>query len=141
MQKPSFTSIHYDPQRFTMLKNGSNHWLNSFLNQRSQGHKTNWCVGTSHSQTDNQTPSVKQIKCRVRVRVRVTLRLTVSQSVYLGVEPHSGLMTRYSFLIEKLQSCSYGAPSLTRGWVCHLSVIVSSIVHCHLYNYNFSVKT
>jgi hypothetical protein len=30
----------------------------------------------------------------VRVRVRVSLRLTVRQSVCLGVEPRSGLMTR-----------------------------------------------
>jgi hypothetical protein len=59
--------------------------------------------------------------------VRVTLRLTVSQSVCFGFEPRLGLMTGYSFLIEKLQSCPYGAPSLTRGRVCHLSVIAGSI--------------
>jgi hypothetical protein len=62
-------------------------------------------------------------KCySVRVRVRVTLRLMVSQSVCLGVKPLPGLITRYLFLIEKLQSCPNGAPSLTRGQVCYLSV-------------------
>jgi hypothetical protein len=33
----------------------------------------------------------------IRVRVRVTLQLTVSQSVYLGVEPNLGLLTRDIF--------------------------------------------
>jgi hypothetical protein len=59
-------------------------------------------------------------------------RLTDCQSqcdsVCLVVEPRLGLMTRYSFLVEKSQSCPYGAPSLTRGRVCHLSVIVDSMM-------------
>jgi hypothetical protein len=41
-------------------------------------------------------------------RVRVTFRLTVSQSVCLGVETRLGLMTRYLFMIGKLQSCLHG---------------------------------
>jgi hypothetical protein len=73
--------------------------------------------------------------------VRVTFRLAVSQSVCLGVEPRPGLMTRYLFWIKKLQSCPYGAPSLTRSRVCLLPVIVGSIVHCHLYSYlQFALK-
>jgi hypothetical protein len=32
--------------------------------------------------------------------VKITLRPTVSQSVNLGVEPHSGLMTRYLLLFD-----------------------------------------
>jgi hypothetical protein len=59
------------------------------------------------------------------VRVRVTLRLTVSQPVSLGVEPLLGLMTR--FLVLPSDYCCLcplgGAPSLTRGRVCHLSVV------------------
>jgi hypothetical protein len=51
----------------------------------------------------------------VTVTVTVTLRLTVSQSVRLGVEPTLGL-------VWKFLSCLLGAPSLTRGRVCHLSV-------------------
>jgi hypothetical protein len=57
----------------------------------------------------------------VRVRVRVTLQLTVSQSVCLGVEPNLGLLTRDFFFLNLL-SCHLGAPSLTRGRVCPLSV-------------------
>jgi hypothetical protein len=63
-----------------------------------------------------------------QVKVKVTLQLTVSQSVCLGVEPLLGLMTRYSF--RKLQSCPYGALSLTREWVCHLSGSVHGYVVC-----------
>jgi hypothetical protein len=49
------------------------------------------------------------------------------RSVSLGVESQLGLMTRFFlsfFLIWKLFSCPFGSPSLTRGRVCHLSVIV-----------------
>jgi hypothetical protein len=44
--------------------------------------------------------------------VEVTLRLTVSQSVSLGVEP-------------QLRSCFCGAPSLTRGRVCLLYMLLA----------------
>jgi hypothetical protein len=42
----------------------------------------------------------------------------------------------YSF--RKLQSCLYGAPSLTREWVCHLSgmcyiICVLGIYLCHIF--------
>jgi hypothetical protein len=46
----------------------------------------------------------------LQVQVQVTLRLTVSQSVSLGVEPHLGLMTRYSLLLWQLRSCFVGRP-------------------------------
>jgi hypothetical protein len=46
--------------------------------------------------------------------------VTVSRSVSLGVEPHLGLMTRCLVLFDSYCFVSR-APSLTRGWVCHLS--------------------
>jgi hypothetical protein len=49
-----------------------------------------------------------QMHWLLQVKVKVTLRLTVSQSVCLGVEPRLRLMTRYLFMIEKLQYCPYG---------------------------------
>jgi hypothetical protein len=52
--------------------------------------------------------------------VWVTLRLTVSQSVCLGAHGQI-LVTVWQFLF-----CPWGAPSLTRGWVCVLSESVSS---------------
>jgi hypothetical protein len=72
-----------------------------------------------------------KLKFRVRVRIRVTLQLTVSQSVRHGVEPDLGLLTRdnlFIFFFGKLLSCHLGAPSLTRGRVCHLSVYSQSTV-------------
>jgi hypothetical protein len=53
--------------------------------------------------------------------VEVTLRLAVRQSVCLGV--HDQIF----ILAWKLLFYPYGAPPLTRGRVCHLSVMVSSI--------------
>jgi hypothetical protein len=59
------------------------------------------------------------------LEVKVTLRLTVSQSVSLGVEPHLGLMTReLASTIWQLRSGFCGAPSLTRGWVCLLYMLL-----------------
>jgi hypothetical protein len=59
------------------------------------------------------------------IKTKVTLRLTVSQSVSLGVEPHLGLMTRYlAITILQLRSCFCGAPSLTRGRVCLLYMLL-----------------
>jgi hypothetical protein len=61
----------------------------------------------------------------VNQSIKVTLRLTVSQSVSLGIEPHLGPMTRYLLLVWQLRSCSCGAPSLMRGQVCLLYVLLA----------------
>jgi hypothetical protein len=55
------------------------------------------------------------------VKVKVTLRLTVSQSVSLGVE----LMTRYLLLFDSYGIVFCGAPSLTRGRVCLLYMLLA----------------
>jgi hypothetical protein len=57
-------------------------------------------------------------------KVKVTLWLTASQSVSLGLEPHLGLTTRY-LLLWQLRSCFSGEPSLTRGWVCLLCMLLA----------------
>jgi hypothetical protein len=56
--------------------------------------------------------------------VIVTLRETVCQSVSLGVEPHLGLMTRYLLFFDSYGLVSCGAPSLTRGRVCLLYMLL-----------------
>jgi hypothetical protein len=61
----------------------------------------------------------------IKVKVKVTLRLTVSQSVSLGVEPHLGLMTRYLLLFDSYGLVFVGAPSLTRGRVCLLYMLLA----------------
>jgi hypothetical protein len=58
-------------------------------------------------------------------KVKVTLRLMVSQSVSLGIEPHLGLVTRYLLLFDSYGLVSCGAPSLTRGRVCLLYMLLA----------------
>jgi hypothetical protein len=67
-----------------------------------------------------------------QVKVKVTLRLTVSQSVCLGVKPKSGTFDQ-RFFCSKLLSCLFGAPSLTRGRVCHVSIFVIEVYHSLVY--------
>jgi hypothetical protein len=63
---------------------------------------------------------------------------SVSQSVCLGVEPNLGLLTRDIIIIIFFESyilVLFGAPSLTRGRVCHLSVYSqSTVVGQYLHN-------
>jgi hypothetical protein len=59
------------------------------------------------------------------VIAKVTLRLMVSQSVSLGVKPHLGLITRYLLLFDCYGLVFCGASSLTRGRVCHLSMLLA----------------
>jgi hypothetical protein len=53
------------------------------------------------------------------------MRLTVSQSVSLSVEPHLGLMTRYLLLFDSYGLVFCGAPSLMRGRVCILYMLLA----------------
>jgi hypothetical protein len=64
---------------------------------------------------------------------KVTLLLTVSQSVYLGVKLKSGTFDQRFFFLSKLLSCLFGAPSLTRGRVRHVSVFVIEVYHSLVY--------
>jgi hypothetical protein len=66
------------------------------------------------------------LRASSQIIVKVTLRLTVSHSVCLGVEPLLVLMTRCLLLVMVTAVALRGA-SLTKGWVCHLSVRVWSI--------------
>jgi hypothetical protein len=61
------------------------------------------------------------------VRVRVTFRLTVSQSGSSWCRAPTGAHDQIFIPVRKLLSCLYGAPSLTRGRVCHLSGSVRSL--------------
>jgi hypothetical protein len=66
-----------------------------------------------------------------QLEVEVTVRLTVSQSVSLGVGPHLGLMTRYTYITNwQLRSCFCGAPSLTRGrvWLLYMLLTLARAV-------------
>jgi hypothetical protein len=65
------------------------------------------------------------VKVKVKSQIKVTLRLTVSQPVSLGVEPHLRLMTRYLLLFDSYGLVFCGAPSLTRGRVCLLYMLLA----------------
>jgi hypothetical protein len=70
-----------------------------------------------------------ELSCQLTwFKVKVTLRLTVSQSVSLGVEPHLGLMTRYLLLFDSYGLAFCGVPSLTRGRICLLYMLLASKV-------------
>jgi hypothetical protein len=64
----------------------------------------------------------------VDVEVEVTLRPTVSRPVSLGVRPPSGTRDQFFFLLDiffrHLRVCYFVAPSLTRGRVCNLLLLL-----------------
>jgi hypothetical protein len=71
---------------------------------------------------------------QLEVEVEVILRPTVSRPVSLGVRSPSGTRENFFFLLEilfrKLRVCYFVAPSLTRGRVCNLlllMVLVSAV--------------
>jgi hypothetical protein len=62
------------------------------------------------------------------VEVEVTLRPTVSRPVSLGVRPPPGTLDQFLFLLEiffrQLRVCYFVAPSLTRGRVCNILLLL-----------------
>jgi hypothetical protein len=68
-------------------------------------------------------PTTLRRALQVQVKVQVTLRLTVSQSVMSWSRAQSGAFEQ-SFFFQSYCLVLFGAPSLTRVRVCHLSVFV-----------------
>jgi hypothetical protein len=66
--------------------------------------------------------------CFLKVKVKVKLRPTVSRPVRLGVRHPSETSDQFFFLLEiffrQLRVCYFVAPSLTRGRVCNLLLLV-----------------
>jgi hypothetical protein len=52
------------------------------------------------------------------------LRPTASRPVCFGIKPHLGLKTRFLLLSGSWRVCWCGAPSLTRGQVCRLQLLL-----------------
>jgi hypothetical protein len=70
---------------------------------------------------------------KVKVKVKVTLLLTVSQSVSMSwCRAQSGSFDQ-RFFFQSYCLVFFGAPSLTRGRVCHVSVFVIEVYHSLVY--------
>jgi hypothetical protein len=62
------------------------------------------------------------------VEVEITLQPTVSRPISLGVRPPSGTRDQFFFLLDiffkHLRVCYFVAPSLMRGRVCNLLLLL-----------------
>jgi hypothetical protein len=72
-------------------------------------HTTRWAVVEVFEPASTRVPGS---------HAKVMLWLTVCRPACLGVKLHVGPKIRFLLLSRKLQVCSCGAPSLTRGRVC-----------------------
>jgi hypothetical protein len=73
-----------------------------------------------NSQLSHSPTNILHSSALAPLKVKVTLRLTVSQSVSL-----LGLKTRYLLLFDSYGLIFWGAPSLTRGRVCLLYMLLA----------------
>jgi hypothetical protein len=76
----------------------------------------------ANSKYSSMYPSVSS-----KVEVKVTLRPTVSPPIRLGVRRPSGTCDQFNSLLEILDSCGFCyfvAPSLRRGRVCNLLLLL-----------------
>jgi hypothetical protein len=69
--------------------------------------------------------NLKSILFELSLSLSLILRPTVSRPVSLGIKHPSGAYDQIFITVRQLRACWRRAPSLTRGWVCRLQLLLT----------------